>query len=133
MQILEQTLSKGLYKILALELEHSPKAEELNFSVAAVLEVLERNGLTDRDASRLEEALVRCSGDLNRWPTPAQIIKRLPKRSWTSWYVAGNLIVTRLKTCTDAVQRRRRITSVETICLTPDNSRCDRSSTRHAK
>jgi len=67
--------------MLALGLDYSPNSDELAITVAAFLEIMVKRGLTDRDADRLEEALILCAEELDRWPTPNQVLKRLPAKA----------------------------------------------------
>src|SRR3990167_5278688 len=75
-----QSLSEGLYIMLARNLDFSPAASDLPFTIQVVYADLSAHGLTDDDCGRVEHALNMIGRTCQRWPTTKTIIDSLPPK-----------------------------------------------------
>ena len=64
--------------MLARQLDYSPTADELPFTVQVMTDDLVNHGLRDVDAPRVHQAFARLSPALQKWPTTRMVIEALP-------------------------------------------------------
>lgn len=81
MDKLAAVVQKELSKMLVRGVDYSPAAEDLPSVTRVMIDDLIRLGLTDQDASRVEQAFSTVALHIGRWPTAFMIRENLPKRS----------------------------------------------------
>ena len=75
---LTDTVQQQLFKMVARNLDFSPTPEDLPAVIQVMVEDLERRGLTDADAYRVERAFSILGPHLQKWPTSRMVIEALP-------------------------------------------------------
>lgn len=73
-------LSQELVRMLARNLDHSPSATEIQYSVSVYEDDLRQRGLTDADADRVKAAFDAIGPEAVRFPTPRDLIRAIPAR-----------------------------------------------------
>lgn len=79
-----QSVSEGLYIMLARNMDFSPAAEDLPFTIQVIYQDLCDHGFGDDDCSRIEHALNMIGRTCQRWPTTKTIIDSVPPKHQTN-------------------------------------------------
>lgn len=80
---LHDVVRKELTRMLARQLDHTPAAEELQFTIQVMTDDLKQRGLTDADAERVTQAFIVLGPQTQRWPTARMVLECLPPRQET--------------------------------------------------
>lgn len=78
---LTEVLRAELVHMLARNLDNSPSASEIHYSVSVYEDDLRHRGLTDDDTERVKAAFDALGPTATRFPAPADVIAAIPKRA----------------------------------------------------
>lgn len=77
---LTDVLRRELVRMLARNLDNSPAASEIHYSVSVYEDDLRHRGLTDDDADRVKAAFDGLGPSITRFPTSHDILEAVPRR-----------------------------------------------------
>ena len=77
---LTEVVTMELTKMMARQLDYTPAAQDLPYTIATMTEDLKRVGLTDDDVGRIQAAFGNIAINVGRWPTTYMVREHLPGR-----------------------------------------------------
>lgn len=79
---INEEVVEGLQKLYTLRLPSAPAAEDIALTAQVWIETLRSYPVAwcDQDRGRIKQAFSILISDVDRWPTPRQLIQRLPQR-----------------------------------------------------
>lgn len=80
MTTLQQVVTEELTKMMARQVDYTPAAEDLPYTIGVMVEDLKRSGLTDDDTERVRAAFGEIALNVGRWPTTYMVREHMPGR-----------------------------------------------------
>ena len=79
---LNNAIVKGLQDLFLLQLDRAPAADNLELVVERWVFILWQNnkGMEKTDKARIERAFIKLSANIDRWPTPHQLMQYMPRK-----------------------------------------------------